>query len=170
VYAKVSYMSTMETKKQIGTFSKILVAIDGSRQSIDAAYYAINVSNKFNAELYAIHVVKDPAYVEMFSFGIYDIETPFHRKSSLEHIRQKTKEWFDEIKAKANEKNIQLSKTDLIGTSTSVEAAIVDYAEKNNIDLIVLGTKGYSGIKKLLLGSVASAVLTYAHCPVMVIR
>jgi nucleotide-binding universal stress UspA family protein len=163
-------MSTMETKKQIGTFSKILVAIDGSRQSIDAAYYAINVSNKFNAELYAIHVVKDPAYVEMFSFRIYDVETPFHRKSSLEHIRQKTKEWFDEIKAKANEKNIQLSKAELIGTSTSVEAAIVDYAEKNNIDLIVLGTKGYSGIKKLLLGSVASAVLTYAHCPVMVKR
>jgi nucleotide-binding universal stress UspA family protein len=156
----------METKKQIGTFSKILVAIDGSRQSMDAGYYAIDMSNKFNAELY----VKDPAYVEMFSFGIYDVETPFQRKSSLEHISQKAKEWFDEIKAKANEKNIQLSKTELIGTSTSVEAGIVDYAEKNDIDLIVLGTKGYSGIKKLLLGSVASAVLTYAHCPVMVIR
>jgi nucleotide-binding universal stress UspA family protein len=168
--AKVSYMSTMETKKQIGTFSKILVAIDGSRQSMDAGYYAIDMSNKFNAELYAIHVVKDPAYVEMFSFGIYDVETPFQRKSSLEHISQKAKEWFDEIKAKANEKNIQLSKAELIGTSTSVEAAIVDYAEKNDIDLIFLGTKGYSGIKKLLLGSVASAVLTYAHCPVMVIR
>ena len=163
-------MSFPGTEKQKGTFSKLLIAIDGSKESMDAAYYAINVSNKFNAELYAIHVVKDPAYVEMFSFGIYDVETPFQRKSSLEHIRQKAKEWFDEIKAKANEKNIQLSKTELIGTSTSVEAAIVDYAEKNNIDLIVLGTKGYSGIKKLLLGSVASAVLTYAHCPVMVIR
>src|SRR5919109_2472713 len=99
-------MSTMETKKQIGTFSKILVAIDGSRQSRGAGYYAIDVSNKFNAELYTIHVVKDPAYVEMFSFGIYDVETPFHRKSSLEQIIQKSKEWFDEIKVKANEKNI----------------------------------------------------------------
>jgi K+-sensing histidine kinase KdpD len=59
-------------------FSKILVAIDGSKQSMDAAYYAINVSNKFNAELYAIYVTKDPAYVEMFSFGIYGTETPIH--------------------------------------------------------------------------------------------
>jgi hypothetical protein len=59
------------------------------------------VSDKFNAELYAIHVIKDPAYVEMFSFGIYDVETPFHRKSSLEQIIQKAKDWFDEIKAKA---------------------------------------------------------------------
>src|ERR671918_1730712 len=125
-------MSFPGTEKQKGTFSKLLIAIDGSKESMDAAYYAINVSNKFNAELYAIHVVKDPAYVEMFSFGIYDVETPFQRKSSLEHIRQKAKEWFDEIKAKANEKNIQLSKTELIGTSTSVEGAIVNYAERNN--------------------------------------
>ena len=137
---------------------------------MNTAYYAIYVSNKFNAELYAIHVTKDPAYVEMFSFGIYGTEAPTHRKSSLEHIIQKVKEWCDEIKVRANEKNIQLSKAELIGTSTSVEAAIVDYTEKNDIDLVVLGTKGYSGIKKLLLGSVASAVLTYAHCPVMVVR
>jgi hypothetical protein len=59
------------------------------------------VSDKFNAELYAIAVIKDPAYVEMFSFGIYDVERPFHRKSSLEQIIQKAKDWFDEIKAKA---------------------------------------------------------------------
>ena len=80
------------------------------------------------------------------------------------------REWFDEIKVKADEINIQLLKAELIATSTSVEGAIVNYAERNSVDLIVLGTKGYSGIKKLLLGSVASAVLTYAHCPVMVIR
>ena len=41
----------METKKLTGKFSKILAAIDGSRQSMDAGYYAINMSNKFNAEL-----------------------------------------------------------------------------------------------------------------------
>jgi nucleotide-binding universal stress UspA family protein len=71
-------MSTPKTEKQKGVFSKILIAIDGSKQSINAAYYAIDVSDKFNAELYAIHVVKDPAYMEMSSFGIYDVETPFH--------------------------------------------------------------------------------------------
>jgi nucleotide-binding universal stress UspA family protein len=163
-------MSTTETKKQKGIFSKILVAIDGSKHSMDAAYYAINVSNKFDAELYAIHVVNDPAYVDMFSFGIYDLETPTHRKLTVEHIIQKVKEWFDEVKVKANEKNIQLSKAELIGTSASVGVTIVNYAEKNDIDLIVLGTKGYSGIKKLLLGSIASAVLTYSHCTVMVVR
>jgi nucleotide-binding universal stress UspA family protein len=39
--------------------------------------------------------------------------------------------------------------------------------EKENIDLIIVGTRGRSGFKKLLLGSVASEVVKYAHCPVM---
>jgi nucleotide-binding universal stress UspA family protein len=46
----------------------------------------------------------------------------------------------------------------------------LEYAEEENIDLIVLGTKGRSGFKKLLLGSVASGVVTYAHCPVLVVK
>jgi nucleotide-binding universal stress UspA family protein len=48
--------------------------------------------------------------------------------------------------------------------------AIVDYAEKNKVDLIVVGTRGRSGFTKLLLGSVASGVVTYASCPVMVVK
>ena len=42
--------------------------------------------------------------------------------------------------------------------------------EKENIDLIVVGTRGRSGFKKLLLESVASGVVTYAHCPVLVVK
>jgi nucleotide-binding universal stress UspA family protein len=57
-----------------------------------------------------------------------------------------------------------------IEKSMSVEGTIVDYAEQENIDLIVVGTKGRSGFTKLLLGSVASKVVTYAHCPVLVVK
>lgn len=44
------------------------------------------------------------------------------------------------------------------------------YAEKENVDLIVVGTRGRSGFKRLLLGSIASGVVTYAHCPVLVVK
>ena len=46
----------------------------------------------------------------------------------------------------------------------------VNYAEENNIELIVIGTRGLSGFKKLLVGSVATNVVTYAHCPVLVVK
>jgi nucleotide-binding universal stress UspA family protein len=52
----------------------------------------------------------------------------------------------------------------------SAEATIVDYAESQNINLIVVGTRGRSGFSKVLLGSVASKVVTYAHCPVLVVK
>ena len=48
--------------------------------------------------------------------------------------------------------------------------SIVEYADRHKTDLIVIGTKGLSGIKKMLLGSTASGVVTYAHCPVMVVK
>ena len=75
----------------------------------------------------------------------------------------------DEVKQKASKNNIDI-KTDVIIGKTSVVKSIVEYAEEHKIDLIVIGTRGMSGIKKMLLGSTASGVVTYAHCPVMVVK
>jgi nucleotide-binding universal stress UspA family protein len=58
-------------------------------------------------------------------------------------------------------------KTEIISSVNAV-GGIIDYAEAQNVDLIVVGTRGKSGFRKLLLGSVASNVATYAHCPVLV--
>ena len=74
----------------------------------------------------------------------------------------------NKVKRNANEKNIQI-KTEII-SSTNIAGCIVEYAKESYIDLIVIGTRGRSGFKKLLLGSVASHVVTYAHCPVLVVK
>jgi nucleotide-binding universal stress UspA family protein len=52
----------------------------------------------------------------------------------------------------------------------SIVSEIIEFAERENIDLIIMGTRGRTGFKKLLLGSVASGVVNFAHCPVLVIR
>jgi nucleotide-binding universal stress UspA family protein len=52
----------------------------------------------------------------------------------------------------------------------SVVATIVEYAVSEKADVIVIGTRGRSGISKMLLGSVASGVVTYAPCPVVVVK
>jgi nucleotide-binding universal stress UspA family protein len=61
-------------------------------------------------------------------------------------------------------------KTEVILTIKSIVGEIVDYAEREDIDLIVIGTRETSGLKKMLLGSVASGVVTYATCPVLLVK
>jgi nucleotide-binding universal stress UspA family protein len=77
--------------------------------------------------------------------------------------------YVDAVKQKASETNISV-RTDVVISSTSVVKAIVEYAEGKKMDLIVIGSKGMSGIKRMLLGSIASGVVTYAHCPVLVVK
>ena len=61
-------------------------------------------------------------------------------------------------------------KIDIVDHLTSVAGTIVSYAEEQGIDLIVIGTRGTSGIKRMLLGSVAEGVVMYTHCPVLVVK
>jgi nucleotide-binding universal stress UspA family protein len=53
---------------------------------------------------------------------------------------------------------------------SSVADAIITYSERNYVDLIVIGTKGRTGLQKFVLGSVASGVISHAKCPVLVVR
>jgi nucleotide-binding universal stress UspA family protein len=153
------YMSTTTGDSQKTIFSKILVAIDGSDASMDAADYAISLSKEYNnAELYALHVIR--ADVDLFG--------PHETSEFMTTMRNEGEKYLNKVRLKVNEKNIQI-KTEII-SSTNIAGGIVDYAEENKIDLIVIGTRGRTGFKKLLLGSVASHVVTYAHCPVLVVK
>jgi nucleotide-binding universal stress UspA family protein len=144
-------------------FSKILVAADGSEASMDAAVYAIETARKYNSELVALHVI-------LSDVTLFGSVPPTH----VNEIKHEAQKYLDKIREKYyedsnnNNNKIQL-RTELI-TSTSAVGGIVAFAEKENIDLIVMGTRGRSGLKKLLLGSVASGVVSYAHCAVMVVK
>jgi nucleotide-binding universal stress UspA family protein len=149
-------------------FSKILVAVDGSESSMDAVDHAISISRKEGAPLIALHVMYSPTGYA-FSDNVMGMATPSSIQDLLEKCRQEFQPWFDKVKEKTYNDKIQL-KTDLIVTPASIVGAIIDYAEHEKVDLIVIGTRGRSGFKKMLLGSVASGVVTYAHCPVMVVK
>jgi nucleotide-binding universal stress UspA family protein len=150
--------STITDANRKATISKILVAIDGSDESMDAADHAIDLSKEYDAELHALHVIR--ADVDLFG--------PHETSEFMTNMRNEGEKYLNKVKLKANEKNIQM-KTEII-SSMNISGGILDYAEENNFDLIVIGTKGRSGFKRLLLGSVASHVITYAHCPVLVVK
>ena len=144
---------------------KILVAIDGSKPSMDASIQAIDLAKKFEAELIAIHVI-DPRYSHL--------ETalsprPGKLKEAVMFAIEKGKQNLEKVKQNATEKNVRVN-TDIIVGKTSVANEIVEYAEKEKINIIIIGSRGISVFKRMLLGSVASGVVTYAHCPVFVVK
>jgi nucleotide-binding universal stress UspA family protein len=94
---------------------------------------------------------------------------PTYGVEGFEEEKRMAQEWLDRIRLEGHAEGIDLG-TEIVEGSTSVEATIVDYAECEGIDLIVIGTRGRTGFKRLLLGSVALGVVTYSHCPVMVVK
>jgi nucleotide-binding universal stress UspA family protein len=85
-------------------------------------------------------------------------------------VKKAAQEYFDKIERKVIENNMDVHlKTEIIA-SPSIVDGIVSFTEEENVDLIIIGTKGESAIKKFLLGCVSSGVVTYAHCTVMVVR
>src|SRR6476660_3249155 len=148
--------ATNNTSKQI--FSKVLVAIDGSEKSMDAAEYSICISESYNAQLYALNVIRvDPDLFISAKMPDYILE-----------MKNESQKYLDKVKLKAREKTIQI-KTEIIA-SLNLAGGIVEYAKNKNINLIDVGTRGISGFKKLLIGSIASSVITYAQCPVLVVK
>jgi len=144
-------------------FSRILVAVDGSESSMDAADYAIDMAKMYNAQLTTLTV----SHISMSSYGLASL--PDSIKQTKEKHALESKRWFDKLNQRAKQNDVQL-KTELIDSQMSVDGTIAEYAESHDIDLIILGTRGRSGFKKLLLGSVASGVVNYATCPVMVVK
>ena len=89
----------------------------------------------------------------------------------IENAKKQARDWFIRIEDMIKEKNPNIKvSTKVILTGVAVYGEVIQYADQENIDLIVIGTRGRSGIKKLLLGSTASGVVTYANCPVLVTK
>ena len=61
-------------------------------------------------------------------------------------------------------------KTEIFIDVKSIIESIIDYATHKNIDLIVIGTRGRTGLKRFFMGSVANGIVQHAHCPVLVVR
>ena len=150
-------------------FSKILVPIDGSEPSFHAARIASNIADKFQSEIIVLYVVVSPSKSEYAN--LTGLVTPKQIDMIIENAKKESKNWFKRIEdmVKEENSNIKISPK-VILTGVAVYGEVIQYAQQESIDLIVIGTRGRSGIKKLLLGSTASGVVTYANCPVLVTK
>lgn len=148
---------------------KIMVAIDGSETSMRAAEYAVamakNANNK-HVQLIGITIIE----LGRLSYSFF-VTAPSYGSKELEEKRQEARVWLNQVDRLSKENNVSQFKSEIIEDVVSrIGGAIVNYAEKEKVDLIVVGTRGRSGLKRILIGSVALDILHYAHCPVMIVK
>jgi len=140
----------------------ILVPIDGSECSLDAAKYATRIAKNENAQLFCIRIMTKVPY------GYTD--SPPATDEYFKDIEEKVQSWFDKVRDMAKTEGITKLKTENFADVKSVIRSIIDYANSMDIDLIVIGTRGRTGLKRLLMGSVANGVIHNAHCSVLLVR
>lgn len=139
-------------------FRKILVAVDGSPVAMRAVEHALRLARADDAELVAVHVVPSPP-----------IEVPGELADYYDRARVATRRWMKDVEELGQRTGVPL-RTDIVVGAYSVVDAVLGYAETISADLIVTGTRGRTPSRRILVGSVASGLVEYASCAVLVVR
>jgi nucleotide-binding universal stress UspA family protein len=155
-------------------FRKILVAMDGSESSQRAAQVALELAEKLKAELIVLHGVSPPAsYYRSALASPGGIIPPSSSQHEIDayyaYAKRVALEIVGETESKAKKRGIPV-KIEIPEAVSSVVETIINHAAKESIDLIVVGSRGLGGFKKMLIGSVSSGVISHAPCPVLVVR
>ncbi len=146
------------------TFSKILVAINDSSKAADkAVYYSTRIAEDYDAILIVIYVVQTQINLDTATIPSHVIDLKKQAQAYLSKISEKIQHKHSDTE------NIVKVRTDIIA-SNKIADAIVNYAKDKRIDLIVVGPRGISKLKSLVLGSVTSDVVRLANCPVLTVR
>jgi nucleotide-binding universal stress UspA family protein len=164
----------MISNRGIKNIRKILLLIDGAVPSMKAARYGISLATKFKSDLIGLTVID----LMSLPYGYLLIQPGTRSQVDvLEEKRREAKKWLEEVERSMldNLKETEDTKTKfraeiLEDPFSKVENAIIKFAENENVDLIVMGSRGRSGFRRTLLGSVASAVLSHARCPILIVR
>lgn len=144
------------------TLKTILVPTDFSEPSTAALDYAKQLAEAFNASIHLLHVVQDPLRqpwaVENYAISPLDV---------LADITTQVKKDLEKALPEPERKKYNAQLVTPVG---SPFGEIVNYASKNNVDVIVMGTHGRGALAHAILGSVTERVVRFAPCPVLAVR
>jgi nucleotide-binding universal stress UspA family protein len=144
-------------------FTNIMVATDGSELARKAVDSAVKLAQINKAKLYAVHVIV-PGETKVTQHDPRDAEWKKHMQ---EHLMEQGRGATKYVETAGKIVNVVVEPVILEGNPAD---EIVNFAEKNDIELIVIGTLGKTGVQRFLLGSVAENVIRHSKVPVLVVR
>ncbi len=138
---------------------RILIATDGSEYTKNAVEYGIDLAKNTEAKLYAIYVIDTAAFASIPMDAAWE--------SMYELLKQEGDEATKYVADRAEAEGLSVERLTIEGHPAE---EIIKYADKNSVNLIVMGTLGKSGLDRFLLGSVAEKVVRISKIPVLVVR
>lgn len=139
---------------------KILIATDGSENAKNAVHWGIRMASESGAKVTALYVLTPTGFLHSMRGDIW-VEQYFN------YLREEGKKAVEYVVSIGLHEEVKVDAI-IIKDKKPVDA-IIDFATENDIDLIVMGTQGKTGVERALLGSVAENVVRYAKKPVLVI-
>lgn len=151
-------------------FKRILVPIDKSGYKDKVIMEGVKLAKALGSEIIAIHIIDESLMSHVTdtnnSMGGKREE---YQEAYRNALRKQAQKILGEARLVGQDEGVKVD-TDIVSHTHSVAEAIIDYARSKNMDLILVGTKGLTGLEKFLLGSVASKVISRAHCQVLAVR
>lgn len=144
---------------------KILLATDGTKHGEAAAAMLTKYNLDAGDSIHVISVVDMAVPMAIDVYGGYLPDTSEMEKAAKENAANVVEETVATLKSRFNEATVTSGV--LFG---SPDSRIVETAEQIGVDLIILGSHGYSRWERLLLGSVSDSVVHHAHCSVLIVR
>jgi nucleotide-binding universal stress UspA family protein len=137
-----------------------LIAIDKSGYKDKIIGYSITLAKALGASITAIHVL------DKSSFGMVGDLLSYYRGGNIAEyeiaLKKQAEEFLNEVKLLVEKAGVRASIDVVISKSSAAEGA--------DADLIIIGTKGLTGVERFLMGGVATSVIRHAHCPVLAVR
>ena len=143
-------------------FRTILVPTDFSSDADAALETAIGLAEKFDSRIVVVH-----AYHIDLAIASPVVGSGTLPQGYWDELREQATAHAANVSQRASDRGIEASSIAVAGTPS---AAIVEQASQVGADLIVMGTRGLSGLKHVMLGSVAERVVRTASCPVMTVK
>ncbi len=148
-------------------FRKILVPIDGSENANRSAKVAAEMANLHGSELVVLYVIAVPSFLVSDVSELASSTIEF--QEYYDYLESIGKKYVEKILSQARKQGARV-RGEVIRASKSIVDTILEFASREEVDLIIIGTRGLGGFKKLLLGSVSSGVAGHAHCSVLIIK
>jgi nucleotide-binding universal stress UspA family protein len=153
-------------------FAKILIALEQSELSNIIINYGKTIAGKFRARMILLHVISSEMRYE--DHAVNEVGNGILPSSPSVKLAEATYlqayRWLESMGLSTRDGTNISIEIQVVVALDSVPSEIVNYAEKNKIDFIIIGARRNTRQEKMLLGSVASHVITHAQCPVLVVR